>query len=65
MKIRTIISSLFLICITILFYFGYCEWDVWFYISSVLITVVFMFVFIRQQKKYTELTKQKNELDIM
>ncbi|MEG0164879.1 hypothetical protein [Anaerorhabdus sp.] len=63
MKIRTIISALFLIIITILYFFGFCEWDIWVYLFGVLATIIYMLIFIKQQKKYTKLLDQKEKME--
>lgn len=63
MKIRTIVSALFLVAITILYFFGFCKWDIWLYLLGVLATVVYMLIFIRQQKKYTGYLNRKKEME--
>ena len=63
MKIRTTISVLFLIVITVLYFMGFCEWDIWMYLISVLAVIVYMLIFIKQQKKYSNLLEQKERLE--
>lgn len=55
MKIKTIISMLFILVVTILYFFGVCDWDLPMYLLCVGVAALFMFVFIRQQKRYDRL----------
>ena len=63
MKIRTIISAIFVIAVTILYYFGFCKWDLWVYLASIICTVLYMLIFMKQQKTWNKLTKQMEEYE--
>lgn len=58
MKIRTIISTIFIVVVTILYFFGFCEWDIWAYLLSIICTILYMLIFMRQQKKLNDLESQ-------
>lgn len=63
MKTKTIVSILFLLIVTALYLFGVCEWDLATYISCVGLTLIFMAIFIQQEKKYGALVDKKNNLE--
>lgn len=61
MKTRIILSALFLIVFTVLYFFGICKWDFWVYLIGVLATILYIFIFIRQDKKYEKLATAYKE----
>lgn len=52
MRIRIIVSSVFVAITTGLYFLGVCQWDLWIYLLSVLCAITYMCIFVRQQKKY-------------
>ena len=64
MKVKATISALVLITITILYFMGFCEWDIWMYLIGVLAVIVYMLIFIKQQKKYSSLLERKERMKI-
>lgn len=64
MKIKAIISLLFIIATTGLYFLGACEWDLASYILCVIVAILFMMIFIKQQKKYDELNERHASLEL-
>lgn len=61
MKVRSIISAIFVLVVTILYFFGFCKWDIWVYLLSIACAILFMLVFMKQQKRYNELMNNIEE----
>ena len=60
MKRKTMISVLYLIAITTLYFSGFCEVDIWVYLLGVIAIVVYMFLFVEQQKKIDTLDEMSS-----
>lgn len=60
MKVKTIVSILFILVVTILYFFGFCQWDMPIYILCIAIAITFMAVSLRQQKKYHVLLERQD-----
>lgn len=63
MKIKISISALFLISITILYFFGFCKWDLSLYLLGVFAVIIYMMIFIIQQKNHDHLLQQKQRFE--
>ena len=61
MKIRTLISTIFMIVVTILYFFGICQWDIWVYVLSIACALIYMVIFTMQEKKYDRLLERIEE----
>lgn len=55
MKVRSIISAIFVLAVTILYFFGFCKWDIWVYLLSIACVILFMVITMKQQKNYNTL----------
>lgn len=55
MKVRSIISAIFVLAVTILYFFGFCKWDIWVYLLSIACVILFMVATMKQQKNYNNL----------
>lgn len=62
-KIDYLVSAIFLICITILFFLGTCRWDKWVLILGVAVVAVVVAIIVKQTKKYNELEEELEEYE--
>lgn len=61
MKLESLVSAIFVLVTTILYFIGTCRWDLWVYLLSIVCAILFMLIFLEQKKSINRRNREEGE----